>query len=52
MRCCSCWSAGSPTGLGLPFTVTGFLPAFLGAIVVSVVGALLDLIIPDTADRC
>jgi putative membrane protein len=38
-------------GLGLPFTVAGFLPALLGAIVVSVVGALLHLIIPDTADR-
>jgi putative membrane protein len=38
-------------GLGLPFTVAGFLPAFLGAIVVSVVGALLHLIIPERADR-
>ena len=37
--------------LGLPFTVAGFLPAFLGAIVVSVVGALLHFIIPDSADR-
>ena len=36
-------------GLGLPFTVAGFLPAFLGAIVVSVVGALLHFIVPDTA---
>ena len=36
---------------GLPFTVAGFLPAFLGAIVVSVVGALLHFVIPDSADR-
>ena len=38
-------------GLGLPFEVNGFLPAFLGAIVVSVVGALLHFIVPDSVDR-
>ena len=38
-------------GLGLPFEVNGFLPAFLGAIVVSVVGALLHVIVPDSVDR-
>ena len=42
------WIAG---GLGLPFEVDGFLPAFLGAIVVSVVGALLHFIVPDSVDR-
>ena len=42
------WIAG---GLGLPFEVNGFLPAFLGAIVVSVVGALLHFIVPDSVDR-
>jgi putative membrane protein len=35
------WIAGE---LGLPFTVTGFGPAFLGAIVVAVVGAVLGAI--------
>jgi putative membrane protein len=38
-------------GLGLPFEVNGFLPALLGAIVVSVVGALLHFIVPDSVDR-
>ena len=38
-------------GLGLPFEVNGFLPAFLGGIVVSVVGALLHFIVPDSVDR-
>jgi putative membrane protein len=42
------WLAGE---LGLPFTVDGFGAAFLGAIVVAVVGALLHLVIPDRADR-
>jgi putative membrane protein len=37
--------------LGLPFTVAGFWPAFWGAIVVSVVGALLHFVIPDTIDQ-
>jgi len=36
---------------GLPFTVDGFWPAFWGAIVVSVVGALLHFVIPDTIDQ-
>ena len=38
-------------GLGLPFSVSGFGAAFLGAIVVAVVGALLHLVIPDRVDR-
>jgi len=38
-------------GLGLPFTVSGFWPAFWGAIVVSIVGALLHFVIPDSVDR-
>jgi putative membrane protein len=42
------WIAG---GLGLPFVVDGFLAAFLGAIVVSVVGALLHFVVPDSLDR-
>jgi putative membrane protein len=42
------WLAG---GLGLPFTVDGFGSAFLGAIVVAVVGAVLHLVIPDRLDR-
>lgn len=42
------WIAGQ---FGLPFTVTGFWPAFFGAIVVAVVGALLHFVIPDRLDR-
>lgn len=38
-------------GLGLPFGVAGFGPAFLGAIVVSVIGALLHFVVPDSVDR-
>ena len=34
-------------GLGLPFTVGGFGAAFVGAIVVSVVGFLLHIVVPD-----
>lgn len=37
--------------LGLPFEVDGFWPAFLGAIVVAVVGFVLHLVIPDRFDR-
>lgn len=37
--------------LGLPFTVDGFWPAFLGAIVVAVVGFVLHLVIPDRYDQ-
>jgi putative membrane protein len=36
---------------GLPFTVDGFWPAFWGAIVMAVVGALLHFVIPDQVDR-
>ncbi|MBC8091414.1 MAG: phage holin family protein [Pseudonocardia sp.] len=38
-------------GLGLPFFVDGFGPAFVGAIVVAVVGFLLHFVIPDRLDR-
>ena len=36
--------------LGLPFVVDGFWAAFWGAIVVSVVSAVLHLLIPDRLD--
>jgi putative membrane protein len=39
------------SGLGLPFTVSGFWAAFFGAIVVAVVGALLHFVIPDRLDH-
>jgi putative membrane protein len=39
------------SGLGLPFTVDGFRPAFWGAIVVSVVSWLLHVLIPDRIDE-
>ncbi len=38
-------------GIGLPFTVDGFWAAFLGAIVVSVVGFELHFLIPDRLDQ-
>jgi putative membrane protein len=38
-------------GIGLPFTVDGFWAAFLGAIVVSVVGFVLHFLIPDRLDQ-
>jgi putative membrane protein len=38
-------------GVGLPFTVGGFGAAFLGAIVVGVVGFVLHLLIPDRLDQ-
>ncbi len=38
-------------GLGLPFTVGGFGAAFVGAIVVAVVGFVLHVVIPDRYDR-
>ena len=38
-------------GVGLPFSVGGFGAAFLGAIVVGVVGFVLHLVIPDRLDR-
>jgi putative membrane protein len=37
--------------IGLPFSVDGFWPAFLGAIVVALVGFALHLIIPDRYDE-
>jgi len=38
-------------GLGLPFSVDGFGPAFIGAIVVAVVGFVLHVAVPDRLDR-
>jgi putative membrane protein len=38
-------------GVGLPFSVEGFWAAFLGAIVVAVVGFVLHVLIPDRYDR-
>jgi putative membrane protein len=38
------WVAGK---LSLPFHITGFWPAFFGAIIVGVVGWLLSVVIPD-----
>jgi putative membrane protein len=38
-------------GIGLPFSVGGFGAAFLGAIVVGVVGFLLHILIPDRWDQ-
>ena len=42
------WIAGK---LSLPFHVAGFWPAFWGAIIVSVVGWLLGVLIPDRRDE-
>jgi putative membrane protein len=38
-------------GIGLPFSVDGFGPAFVGAIVVAVVGFILHVVIPDRLDH-
>ncbi|WP_181782579.1 phage holin family protein [Pseudonocardia pini] len=46
------WLVGTfSSSLGLPFVVDGFWPGFWGAIVVSVVGFVLHLVIPDSLDR-
>ena len=42
------WAAGK---LSLPFHITGFWPAFWGAIIVGVVGWLLGVLIPEPAAR-
>lgn len=42
------WIAGQ---FGLPFQVEGFVPAFLGAILVAIVGFVLHLVIPDRYDH-
>jgi putative membrane protein len=42
------WAAGK---LKLPFHITGFWPAFWGAIIVGVVGWLLNLLLDDSRDR-
>jgi putative membrane protein len=42
------WISGQ---VGLPFEVTGFIPAFWGAIVVAIVSFVLHLAIPDRFDH-
>jgi putative membrane protein len=42
------WVAGK---LSLPFHITGFWAAFWGAIIVSVVGWLLGVLVPDRLDE-
>ena len=42
------WVAGQLT---LPFHITGFWPAFWGAIIVGVVGWLLGVLIPEPGDH-
>ncbi len=42
------WAAGQ---LDLNFTVDGFWPAFLGALVVSVVSIVLSIFVPDDRER-
>ena len=42
------WLASVVAGwLKLPFHITGFVPAFLGALIISVVTWLLSVLIPD-----
>jgi putative membrane protein len=42
------WLASVVAGwLSLPFHVTGFVPAFLGALIISVVTWLLSVLVPD-----
>jgi len=42
------WLASAVAGwLSLPFHITGFVPAFLGALIISVVTWLLSILIPD-----
>jgi putative membrane protein len=42
------WLASAVAGwLSLPFHITGFVPAFLGALIISVVTWLLSVLIPD-----
>ena len=44
------WLASVVAGwLSLPFHVTGFVPAFLGALIISVVTWLLSVLIPDVS---
>lgn len=46
------WLVGTfSSRIGLPFEVAGFWPGFWGAIVVTIVGFVLHLIIPDRFDR-
>ena len=42
------WVAGK---LGLPFHITGFWPAFWGAIIVGIIGWLLNLVVDDRGAR-
>ena len=44
----STWKKMGDMGwLSLPFHITGFVPAFLGALIISVVTWLLSVLIPD-----
>lgn len=46
------WLAGTlTTGLGINLRVTGFVPAFLGALVVSIVSALLSQFVRQDEQR-
>jgi putative membrane protein len=46
------WLASVVAGwLSLPFHVTGFVPAFLGALIISVVTWLLSVLIPDGSKK-
>jgi len=40
-------TSGVSSALGLGFHVSGFVPAFIGALVVSIVSFVLSLILPD-----
>lgn len=42
------WAAGN---IGLPFVVTGFIPALLGAILVSIVSLVLSSLLTDEKDK-
>lgn len=44
----SSWVAGKLT---LPFHITGFWPAFWGAIIIGVVGWILNLVLHDKSDK-
>ena len=44
-------TAGVAGRLGLPFTVAGFIPALLGAIIVSVVSLVLSSLLTDEKDK-
>jgi putative membrane protein len=46
------WLTGAlSTSLGLGFHVSGFIPAFLGALVVSIVSAVLSIFVSDNDEK-